>query len=43
MIKRVLATLAFAVSFDILLTGGKYMRAADQLASAVVQSISTHF
>jgi len=34
---RVLATLAFAVSFDILITGGKYMHAADQLALAFFQ------
>jgi hypothetical protein len=34
---RFLATLAFAVSFDILLTGGKFVAAADQVAMAVIQ------
>jgi hypothetical protein len=34
---RFLATLAFAVSFDILLTGGKYVTAVDQLAATIVQ------
>lgn len=34
---RFLATLAFTVGFDILLTGGKYVNAVDQIAMAVVQ------
>jgi hypothetical protein len=34
---RLLATLAFAVSFDIILTGGKYVGAVDQIAVAIVQ------
>jgi len=34
---RFLATLAFAVSFDIILTGGKYVGAVDQVAVALVQ------
>jgi hypothetical protein len=34
---RFLATLAFAVSFDFLLTGGKYATAVGQVAMAVVQ------
>jgi hypothetical protein len=34
---RLLATLAFAVSFDIILTGGRYIAAADQLVLTVAQ------
>ena len=34
---RLLATLAFAVSFDIILTGGKYVGAVDQIAVSIVQ------
>jgi hypothetical protein len=34
---RFLTTLAFTVSFDILLTGGKFVTAVDQLAATIVQ------
>jgi len=37
MIQRVSTTLAFIVSFDILLTGGKHVGAVDQLALAIVR------
>jgi hypothetical protein len=35
---RLLATLAFAVSFDILLFDGKYVNAVEHIALAVVQN-----
>ena len=34
---RIMATLAFAVSFDLLLFDGKYTDAAKQMALAVLQ------
>jgi hypothetical protein len=34
---RLLATLAFAASFDILLFDGKYISAADRLALAIIR------
>jgi hypothetical protein len=37
MLFRTLAALAFAVSFDVLLSDGKYMHAAQQIALAIYQ------
>ena len=34
---RLLATLAFAASFDILLFDGKYISAVDNIAVAIIQ------
>lgn len=35
---RLLATLAFAVSFDIILFDGKYISAVDKVAVAIIRS-----
>ena len=38
MLLRILATLAFAASFDILIMDGKYLSAVDKVAVAILQS-----
>jgi hypothetical protein len=38
MLLRMLATLAFAASFDILLFDGKYIHAVEQLALSVLRN-----
>src|SRR4029078_211713 len=38
MLLRILATLAFAASFDILIMGGKYLSGVDKVAVAIFQS-----
>ena len=38
MLLRILATLAFAASFDILIMDGKYLSAVDKVAVAIFQS-----
>jgi len=38
MLLRILATLAFAASFDILIMDGKYIGAVDKIAVAILQS-----
>jgi hypothetical protein len=35
---RLLATLAFAVSFEIILFDGRYLHAADKVAVAIIRS-----
>jgi hypothetical protein len=38
MLLRILATLAFAASFDVLILDGKYISAVDKLAVSIIQS-----